>query len=67
VAWSLRDTARCLEAEEELKTLPNTEDTDDVFYDLVLVIERDEEKARKALYHKVLNRRWAQTEGAGYV
>lgn len=51
-----------IEAEEELKDLPNEPGTNMRFYHLVLRIERDEEVARKALYFRVLNQRWAQTE-----
>lgn len=62
MAWSLRDMADVLEAEEELKTLADTVATDDYFQDLMFRVTRDTEAARKARYFRMLARKWRQTE-----
>lgn len=63
MAWSLADTAASLRAEDELLAgVPDTEENDLHFYDLVRVATRDTERARRELKERVLNRRMAQTE-----
>lgn len=66
MAWSLRDTAEVIEAEEEVKELADDTDTDDRFLYLMNVILKDEDKARQAMYFRIRARKWRQTEGKSW-
>lgn len=62
MAWSLHDTAQVIEAEERLKTLADVSENDDLYHRLMERVTGDPEQARLALYHRIRERKWRQTE-----